>query len=110
MAYKANLERLMISKMQDLLVDRRTQPSLKEILEITASKIEIYGEDAFVELTTEPYDDTVRAFIFKMIPETDEEMDKRIAQELVWEKQHKERQDKLDAEEYARLKAKFENK
>ena len=109
MAYKANLERLMISKMQDLLVDRRTQPSLKEILEITASKIEIYGEDAFVELTTEP-NGSVRAFIFKMIPETDEEMDKRIAQELVWEKQHKERQDKLDAEEYARLKAKFENK
>lgn len=110
MVFKANLERRMVSKMQDTLVDRWSQPSLKEILEITARKIEMYGEDAFLELTTEQYDDTVRAYIFKMIPETDEEMTTRIKQELKWEKEHKDREDKKDAEEYARLKAKFENK
>lgn len=110
MAYKANLERLMISKRQDTLFDRWSQITLKDVLEITAHKIEIYGEDAFLELTTEPYDDTIRAYIFKMVPETDDEMATRIVQELKWEKEHKDREDKKDAEEYARLKAKFENK
>lgn len=110
MVFKANLERLMVSKMQDTLFDRWSTVTLKEVMELAASKIELYGEDATVELTTEEYDDTVRAYIFKMIPETDDEMEKRIKNELVWEKEYKDREDKKDAEEYARLKAKFENK
>ena len=110
MAYKANLERLMVSKMQDTLFDRWSTVTLKEVMELAASKIELYGEDATVELTTEEHDDTVRAYIFKMIPETDDEMEKRITDELKWEKESKDREDKKDAEEYARLKAKFENK
>jgi hypothetical protein len=59
--------------------------SLKQLKVRVDELIVAYGEDASVEWHTYPYDDNRHLYVFKEIPETDEQMETRIAKEEEWE-------------------------
>lgn len=59
--------------------------TLKQLAEHVAYLIARYGEDASVDKESYPYDGYYFA-VFKDVPETDEQMNTRIAQEEHWEK------------------------
>ena len=63
-----------------------------------------YGESAIISKEREPYSDNTYLGVFVDRPETDEEMNKRIAQEEVWAKRH------ADArrQQYEALKKEFD--
>lgn len=58
--------------------------SLKQLKVRVDELIAAYGEDASVEWHTFAYDDDRYLYVFKEIPETDEQMEKRIALEEQW--------------------------
>lgn len=86
--FKANLSRKSIPTAQ--IAFYICSMSLKDILERVKSDIKDFGEDAVVDWHSYPYDDGRYLYIFKNIPETDEAMESRIAQEKEWEQKHQE--------------------
>ena len=78
--------------------------TLPEALKRIQEAIEIYGPDAKIEECGRPYSESSRYLaITKMLPETDEDMNKRIREAEAWEK----RRDEQEAKEFERLKKKF---
>ena len=80
--------------------------SLEEILQITETMIKQYGKDAKVMMHSIPYDNAEYLYVFKEEPETDEQMNRRIAVEISYEEAAAER----DRREYERLSLKFKDK
>lgn len=78
---------------------------LSEVLKEVKQLIKEYGPDAYVAGRTEDYSDSDREsfYVYVMKPENDVQYNKRIAREEKWEKDAEER----DAQEFARLQAKF---
>lgn len=68
--------------------------------------VEKYGRDADIDTYQYPYEESETLYVYAMRPETDSEMTQRIAREEQWEK----RKEEQDAQEYERLKKKFESK
>ena len=97
-----NRERKTISAYtgSDLDLDYDT---LKEAAERIQHLISLYGESARIEKRQESYSDYEYLAVYQDRLETDEEMDKRIREE----EQREAWQAKREAEEYARLRAKF---
>lgn len=75
-------ERKLVAEMQETLDLDTTVLALRSQLDIA---LDLYGRDAYIEKYSYPYEDTERYAIFMKVPETDEQMAKRIAQELMWE-------------------------
>ena len=73
--------------------------TLKSALENIQSLIDQFGEDAYID-----YSDRESLGVYADRPETDKEMNKRIAMEEQWEKQKLER----DRQEFERLRKQFE--
>jgi len=80
-----NRERKMVRAEQDSI---DVEGSLKQMAERIAYLIATYGEDASIDKEFYQYDDGYYFAVFKDVPETDEQMTKRIAQEETWEKFH----------------------
>jgi hypothetical protein len=81
-----NRERKLVSVEQDTIdIDGRT---LKQMAEHVAYLIANYGEAATVSKEQYRYDDGYYFAVLKDVPETDEQMNTRIAQEEIWEKQY----------------------
>ena len=77
--------------------------SLRQVADRIAVLIAQYGPDASIGEHSYPYDDEKYQYVFKKIPETDEQMSERIAQEEKWfagDEEHERR-------EFERLQAKF---
>jgi hypothetical protein len=80
--------------------------TLKAAAERIKELISLYGEDAQIRTRREDYGDCEYLSVYQSRLETDKEMTQRIRAEEDWEAH----QAKQDAEEYQRLKAKFESK
>ena len=94
-------ERKMVSReVSTLDVDYR---SLGSLLEDIQNLISQYGAEAQVEKRPYSYSDGEYVAVLAVLPETDEEMARRIAKEEHWQAQQALR----DRAEFERLKAKF---
>jgi hypothetical protein len=80
--------------------------TLKAAAERLQELISLYGEDAELRMRGEDYGDSEYLAVYQNRLETDKEMAQRIQRE----EEREEWQAKQDAEEYQRLKAKFESK
>lgn len=78
--------------------------TLKQIQGYIADLILQYGDDAYVKYVQDPYSDDKYQHVFSVEPETDEEMAKRIAQEMKWENEAAKR----ELRQYQMLQAKFD--
>jgi hypothetical protein len=74
--------------------------SLKQVKERVDELIADFGEDASVEWHSYAYDDNRYLYVFKEIPETDEQMAARIAKEESWDASRQE----YERKEFERLK------
>jgi hypothetical protein len=98
-----NRERLMVSKrMESLDLDCSTLGSALETIQCLIDK---YGPDAMI-CEYEDYSDNKYLAVSVKVPETDEEMARRIREEERWEADKTAR----DRAEFERLKAKFGDK
>ncbi|CAB4122964.1 hypothetical protein UFOVP29_123 [uncultured Caudovirales phage] len=77
--------------------------TLKKAAEQIQRLISLYGEDAEIRMRGEDYSDREYLAVYQNRLETDKELARRIQEEEDWEA----RQAKRDADDYARLKAKF---
>jgi hypothetical protein len=77
--------------------------SLGYVKEKIDEMINLYGDDAELQIEQEAYGDGYEVNVYAQVLETDEEYDLRMKQELA----HKARQEKRDLEEFERLQAKF---
>jgi uncharacterized protein with von Willebrand factor type A (vWA) domain len=77
--------------------------TLQQVADRIAALIATYGPTATIEEHTYPYDDEKYKYVFKNIPETDEQMNERIANEERWFAGDEER----ERREFERLQAKF---
>ena len=100
-----NRERKVISAYTGSDVDL-DYDTLKRAAEHIQYLIGLYGEEAVIKKRQEDYSDYEYLGVYANRPETDQEMTQRIQREEQWEA----RRAKQDAEDYARLKAKFEGK
>jgi hypothetical protein len=103
MGRKVNYERKMVSKeMESFSIDYST---LEDILAMTKRMIKEYGKTAKIYMRCEQYSDSDKEYpyVYMEVPETDEAMAKRIANEEEWSRCDDER----EAAEYKRLQAKF---
>jgi hypothetical protein len=100
-----NRERKMISAYtgNDIHLEYGT---LKQAAECIQHLIEKYGEEAMILLRQEDYSNSEYQGVYVKRLETDQEMTRRIQEEEEWEAL----QARREAEDYARLKAKFEGK
>jgi len=98
-----NRERLLVPKQNSTL--RLEYRTLEQILEEVKECIEHYGKDAYISKHSYDYEETEYYFIMTKEPETDEQMQKRIAREEAWERSSNEQ----DAADYKRLQEKFGN-
>ena len=101
-----NRDRKMVSKeMESFSIDYST---LEDVLAQTKRMIKSYGKGAKIFMRCEQYSDSDKEYpyVYMDVPETDEEMAKRIAQEEEWSR----RDDEREAAEYKRLQAKYEAK
>ena len=73
--------------------------SLKQLKVRVDELIIAYGEDASIGWHTYAYDDNRHLYIFKEIPETDDQMASRIAKEEEWDVNRKD----YDRREFERL-------
>jgi hypothetical protein len=80
--------------------------TLKAAAERIQELISLYGEDAQIRMRGEDYSDREYLAVYQNRLETDKELARRIQEEEDWEA----RQARRDADDYARLKAKFETK
>lgn len=78
---------------------------LSDVLKEVKQLIEEYGVDAYIDGRPDAYSNSDREtmHVFKMVPENDEQYNKRIAYEEKWAKESEDR----DAAEFKRLQAKF---
>lgn len=79
--------------------------SIGSLLETFKRLNKEYGPEAEIQSCYYPYDNSDSKYfaVFAKRPETDKEMNKRIAQEEVWQKE----QDERDRRDFERLKLKF---
>lgn len=75
--------------------------SLGEIKDVIDRLISQYGKDIKIESKTHCYSDSSYLALIKMVPETDKEMEARIAKEKYWAEQKADRERK----EFDRLKS-----
>lgn len=78
--------------------------TLQKVLERVTRLITEYGPEATIDKQTYQYDDGHYLAVFVKEPETDEELQRRVASEL----KYAQRASQYEAAEYLRLKAKFE--
>ena len=77
-----NRERKMVPvEVTQLYIDGDT---IKQVIAQLQDMALSYGEDAVISKENEPYSDSTYLGVFVELPETDEAMTKRIAQEEVW--------------------------
>ena len=78
---------------------------LSDLLKEVKRLIKDYGPDAYIDGQTDAYSNSDREtfYVFTMVPETDEQYNKRIAYEEKWSKESEDR----DVAEFKRLPAKF---
>lgn len=97
-----NRERKMVNKEQEN-ADFEGY-TLKQVLERVQYLIETYGEDATIDEYVYPYSDGPGySYVWKKVPETDDQMNARIAEEERYTAQHAE----YERKQYEMLKAKF---
>jgi hypothetical protein len=96
-----NMNRKMIGSEVDTFDPECTLGTLLESIQYL---IQQYGADASVDKTSYKYDGGYYYAVMKQVPETDEEMEKRIAQETEW---HNQRED-VERKQYEAMKVKFE--
>ena len=92
-----NRERKMVGKEMTTL--NFEYSTLGEILKEIQGHVDAYGADAYISKHCYPYEDTPYLHVMMKVPETDAEMEKRIAQEEQWDKDCQER----DKANYERL-------
>jgi hypothetical protein len=101
MARKVNRNRMMRdTPMENADFDGYT---LQQVAARIKGLIAQYGPTASIGKHTYPYDDGEYQYVFKEIPETDEQMNERIANEERWFAGDEER----ERREFERLQAKF---
>jgi hypothetical protein len=102
---KVNRDRKLVPE-QRCYVDFET--NLGSVLKEVQALIKLYGKDAYIDGSVDPYSDSDKEtfHVYTMEPESDEKYKERIAYEEKWAKESDER----DAREFARLQAKFGNK
>ena len=103
MAQKVNRERILRSREKETVwLDGNT---LGEAVEQLQKLVKTYGEKATLDSTCEEYSDSDKEYlrVFTMEPETDAEMNARIAQEEKYAAMAEER----DRREFERLQEKF---
>ena len=100
-----NRERKVISAYTGSDVDL-DYDTLKRAAERIQHLISLYGEDAQIKKRQEAYSDYEYLGVYTNRLETDQEMSRRIREE----EEQEARQAKRDADDYARLKAKFGDK
>lgn len=97
-----NRERKLVPQEQcSVYFERKLGEVLKEIKTL----IKEYGEDAYIDGYPDAYSNSDREsfYVFKMMPETDAQYEKRINIEVEWDQ----RREAQDAAEFKRLQAKF---
>lgn len=77
--------------------------SLKQVAAMISKYIETYGEDATLDYCQYQYEDGKYLALFSQVPESDEQLAARIAQEAVWA----EREAANKRATYERLKKEF---
>lgn len=99
-----NRERKMVGKeMTTLSFEYCT---LGDVLKQVQGYVEAYGADAYIDRHCYAYEDREYDFVMMKVPETDKEMEARIAQEEKFEKECQER----DKANYERLKKIYDAK
>lgn len=83
-----------------------TYTNLGTALERMKYLVDTYGKDAYIDTYSEGYSETEYLYVYANREETDDEMNKRIAQEEKWEKAREEQ----ELKDFERLKAKFGSK
>ena len=73
--------------------------TLEDVQRQVNEMVESYGKDAYIDRHCYAYEDREYDFVMMKVPETDNEMAKRIAQEEKWEKDSQDR----ERENYERL-------